>query len=313
MRILVTGGSGYIGSRLLVQLAERPDVHEILDIDIKPPAISHPKVRYVERSVAEPFADLFTEAPVDLAMHLAWVLDPLHDSARQRLICIGGTKNFLDGCHQAAVKHVFHMSSATAYGAHPSHAEPVSEEADLLPEHHFQYSSEKREAEAIYADFRKEHPDLLCQWARPCIVAGPNVTNFIFRMLERPVAFRATGLEPKMQLVHEDDVAAALDAIVSSENPGCFNIAAPGTITLRDIARRLGTPTIPLPFPVLYGICAFAWKLNIRFLSEAPPGFLYHAFYPWLVSSRRLEEELGFSYRYTCDETLAAYVEAHPR
>jgi nucleoside-diphosphate-sugar epimerase len=52
MRLLVTGGSGYIGTRLMEQLVRRDDVEEIVDVDIKPPRQTLRRVRWVERSVA---------------------------------------------------------------------------------------------------------------------------------------------------------------------------------------------------------------------------------------------------------------------
>ena len=142
--------------RLLAALGKRSDLEEVIVLDIRPPReTAGGKVRFVQRSVTEDFTDLFSDRkrPIDAALHLAWVLDPLRDSARQREICIGGTRRFLEGCAAGNVKHVLYMSSGTAYGANPDHAIPVSEFEPLKDKWHFQYSAEKREGEGLCRRF----------------------------------------------------------------------------------------------------------------------------------------------------------------
>ncbi len=144
MRYLITGGSGYTGTRFMEALAECEDTEEILDIDLRPPRTSSPKVRFVERSVTEDLRDLFTdsERPVDVAVHLAWNVDALRDAGVQRQICIGGTRRFLEGCAAGDVGHILFMSSATAYGAGPSHATPLAESEVPRDHHGFQYAAD---------------------------------------------------------------------------------------------------------------------------------------------------------------------------
>ena len=63
-----------------------------------------------------------------------------------------------------------------------------------------------------------------------------------------------------------------------------------------------------LPFPLLYAVSWLAWRLNIRQIIEAPAPFLFYVAYPWLVSNRRLKEELGFVFRYSSRETLKSFL-----
>lgn len=307
MRVLVTGGSGYLGSRLIDAFAERPDVDEVINVDVRAPAAARSNVRFAERSVTDDLRSLFEG--VDIAIHNAWVLDPLHDTRRQRAICIGGTRRSLEACAAERVRHVVFISSDTAYGADPDRSVRVDESARLSERYHFQYSREKREAEGLVRRFAEERPDTLVQIVRPVIIWGAHVRNFLSRMVSRPFTFRVLGHDPEIQVVHEDDAPAAISAIVGSRLPGAFNVAPPG-LPLREIFHRMGVPAIPLPLPLLVAGAEVAWRLRLRWLSEAPGEFIYFlAFHPAL-SSRRLEEEVGYRFGYDTKSAIAAWLGA---
>lgn len=310
MRIVVTGGSGYIGSPIIERLAAVDQTDELVNIDITPPKKPHPSnVRFVQRSVTDDLTDLFEDS-IDIALHLAWTVDPMRDEDRQREICIGGTQRFLDGCAAGDVRHVLFMSSGTAYGANAAHSTPVDESTPLKRQFHFQYSAEKREAEELCRRYVTDKPKTLLQIVRPCVVGGPNVSNYIFRSIYKPINFRALGRDAMVQLVHEDDCAAATVAILDSKLPGAFNVAADGLLSMKEIHRKLGVRSIPLPAGLMRTIVKTAWKRGWEQVTEAPAEFLDFIFLPWLISNRRLKEEVGFQFRYSSEETLEAFLAA---
>ena len=57
VRYLITGGSGYIGSRLTEILAARDDVEEIVDLDVRPPASPQAKTEFVRGDVRDAGGD----------------------------------------------------------------------------------------------------------------------------------------------------------------------------------------------------------------------------------------------------------------
>lgn len=307
MRVVVTGGSGYLGSRLIDAIGARPDVDEVINVDVRAPGVASAKVRFVERSVTDDLRPLFDG--VDLAIHNAWILDPLHDASRQRAICIGGTRRFLEACGAGHVPHILFVSSDTAYGADPDRTVRVDESAPLSERYHFQYSREKREAEGLVQRFAAERPDTLVQIVRPVIIWGAQVGNFLSRMVSRPFTFRVLGHDPEIQIVHQDDAPAAICAIIGSGLPGAFNVAPPG-LPLSAIFRRIGIPALPIPLAALVAAAEVAWRLRLRWLSEAPGEFVYFlAFHP-VLSSRRLEQEVGFRFRHDTESAIDAWLDA---
>lgn len=317
MNVLITGGSGYIGSRVIQYLAQHPDVEEITNIDQRPLQFPAPflKVKTISADVTHDLRPIFLKAgKPTVAIHAAWTVDPLRDAQRQRAVCIQGTQRFLQACHQAGIQHILFISSATAYGAHPEHGVPLAETAGLRPTYHFQYSAEKREAEALFQTYAHEHPHTLIQIVRPVVVGGPNVSNYIFRAVTRPVVFQARGFDPPMQLVHEEDVARAIAAILHSRVPGCFNLAGAGTVTLSQIYQRLGAQRIlRLPLPLLLTLTDWAWKLGWTGLTEAPAGMIYFMTYPWLVATDRVQQAVGFQFQYTTDQVIESFLQENPR
>jgi len=127
-------------------------------------------------------------------------------------------------------------------------------------------------------------------------------------MIDKPINFRPAGKDPEFQLVHEDDCAEAVVAILDRKLPGAFNIAADGPMRLSAIMKRLGARTVPLPMRALLALAAAAWRHRLTQLSEAPPEYVYFVAYPWLLSNARLKSEVGFRFRYTTAQTLEAFL-----
>ncbi len=114
--IVITGGSGFIGSHLCNLLAERG--HEIRIIDIAPPPAGTAG-EFVRASVKDGarLAKLFEGA--EAVAHLAALVDvaaSVKDPVSDFEVNAAGTLNVLEACRKAGVEHVAYASSAAVYG-----------------------------------------------------------------------------------------------------------------------------------------------------------------------------------------------------
>ena len=151
MRYLVTGGSGYIGSRLVEQLGSREETDRILIADVRPPRSFRPKTEWAELDVRDAAAtrDLVARERPDVLIHLAFVLNPIKDEQLMYDIDVNGTHNVLEAASQAGVEHVLVTSSTTAYGAFPDNPVPITEEWPVRGVAAFEYARDKTESDRL--------------------------------------------------------------------------------------------------------------------------------------------------------------------
>jgi UDP-glucose 4-epimerase len=304
MRYVVTGGSGYIGSRLVERLARDEATERVVIADVKPPREPRERVAYERLDVrdhARVHALLGRERP-DALVHLAFVLNPIHDQYAMYEVDVNGTSNVLEAATAAGVKHVMVTSSATAYGAFPDNPVPLTEEHPVRGVPDFEYARDKAESDRICQLWANQHPDAVMTIVRPCVVFGPTVDNFIVRLLtKQPFLADLGGDVPDIQFVHEDDLVEALARLLDERRGGIFNVAGDGTMTLRECAEVVDLPVRRVPRRLYWTLAALLWRLR---LSEAPPGYLHFVVNPWVVSNGKLKRELGWEPRHSSRETF---------
>jgi UDP-glucose 4-epimerase len=311
VRYLITGGSGYIGSRLVARLSERDEVEGILICDVRPPAVFRPGVRYRSldvRDAAAVRAAVGEERP-DVVVHLAFVLNPIHDEARAYEIDVGGTHNVLEACSAAGVGQVLVTSSSTAYGAFPDNPVPLTEEHPVRGVAGFEYARDKAESDRLCQLWALQHPDRVMTIVRPCIVFGPSVDNYLVRLWTKQPFQADFGLpDPGIQFVHEDDVVSAVLALLDGRHAGAFNVAGDGVMPVEECASIVGLPRRRVPLRAYRRFASLMWRLHA---SEAPPGSLDFAVYPWIVSNAKLKEVAGWEPRFSSRETFEITMRAH--
>jgi UDP-glucose 4-epimerase len=311
VRYLITGGSGYIGSRLVQRLGERDDTERIVIADIRPPASHRPKVGYERLDVrdAARARELVAAERPDALVHLAFVLNPIHDEEAMYDIDVGGTQNVLRAASEAGVEQVLVTSSATAYGAFPDNPVPIAEDWPVRGVPSFSYACHKTEADRLCQLWAHEHPERTMTIVRPCIVFGPNVDNYILRLWTNQPFQVDFGVEPPpIQFVHEDDLVDALEQLLLGRHAGAFNVAGDGTMPADECGEMIGLKRRRMPLALARRLAAVMWRLR---RSEAPPGNIDFAIHPWVVSTGKLKQTTGWAPRHTSRETFEITMRAH--
>ena len=304
MKYLITGGSGYIGSRL-TELLVQDESNEVVNLDIRAPAVPRSRTRFVHMDIRDRhIAQLIADERPDAIVHLAFVLNPIRDEHAMYDIDVNGTANVLEAASRAGISHLLVASSTTAYGAWPDNPVPIPEEHPVRGLPGYEYARDKTEIDRLCQLWAAQHPDATMTIVRPTIVFGPNVDNYIVRYwTNSPFLVLPDGKDADWQFVHEDDVVDAISRLLAERRGGIYNLTADGTIKLSEAARIAGLKVRKMPLKVYRRIAGAAWKLRLP-NAEAPPGQIEFVLHPWIASNEKLKADLGWTPRHTSRETF---------
>ena len=244
----------------------------------------------------------------DVLVHLAIVLNPIHDEHRMYEVDVGGTQNVLEAAAAAGTGHVLVTSSTTAYGAFADNPVPLTEDHPVRGMPDFEYARDKAESDRLCQLWEAQHPERTMTIVRPCIVFGPNVDNYIVRTFgDQPFFAEFGDGDPPIQFVHEDDVVGALLGLLDSGHGGAFNLTPDDWMTVGECADLLGKRRLRVPFGPYRAFAQALWRLR---RTEAPASNLHCVRHPWVASNGRVKATLDWSPRHSSRETFEVTMRA---
>jgi nucleoside-diphosphate-sugar epimerase len=261
-RILVTGGSGFIGSALVKALLRRGEAVRVFDDNSRG---NLRRLSEVERDIELVSGDVRDAAAVDAAMpgidevhHLAFVNGTATFYSAPDLVLDVGVKgivNVIDACRKHGVGRLVLASSSEVYQSPPQ--VPTDETAALVvPDPlnpRLSYGAGKIISEMLVINHGRKHFERALIF-RPHNVYGPDmgfehvIPQFAVR-LKRAIAEHANGVVPfpiqgsgqeTRSFCHVDDlVQGVLVMRDKGEHLGIYHVGTMEEVTIADLARRI--------------------------------------------------------------------------
>jgi UDP-glucose 4-epimerase len=297
--VLVTGISGNLGRAVAKQLHVEAHVVGVdrRPLRDKPKDVEHYQVDLRKARLEE----AFRHRKVDALIHLGIMHDPRADFSEAHSFNLVGTQKILDLCVHHGLRKVVILSSANVYGPRPDNSNFLTEETPLMAADRYSDMRDLIELDMYAQSFLWKHPEVETVVLRPVNIVGPTVRNAPanYLRLERPLT--VMGFDPMVQLIHEEDVAAALIMALRAGVRGVFNVTGPGELPLSAILGELGRWPIPVPEFLLRPLLR---RLFSAGLVSFPAGELDHLQYLCVVDGTRASREMGWAPRYSLRETI---------
>lgn len=249
MRILVTGGAGFIGSHIVEHFQGKAEIRVLDNLrsgylhNIAPF-----NAEFIEGSILDKEVLARAMDGVDYVFHLAAMIS-VPESMLKPVECVEintiGTLNVLEAAAQAGVKKMCLSTSAAIYGDNPI----VPKREEMFPEPKSPYAETKLSDE-YYCGIYTREGKLKTACLRYFNVFGPRqdpksqyaaaIPIFVSKALKgEPITIFGDG-EQTRDFIYVKDIAAANAYFATvSEETGVFNVAYGGRITINDLAQKI--------------------------------------------------------------------------
>src|SRR5438105_9488863 len=308
-RVLITGISRFLGGKLAQRLERDPNVGYIVGVDLDEPEVDLDRTEYVRADIRNPLiVKVLQAAEVDTVVHLAIVATPTRVGGRTAMkeLNVIGAMQLFAACQKAERVTKLIMKSTTAvYGADPRDPALFTEEQGARSIPRMGYSKDSIEIEQYARDFGRRRPDVDLTILRFANFIGPDIETTLTRYFSLPVIPNAMGLEPRIQLVHEDDAVEVLYRAVREAHPGIYNVAGDGCMYLSQAVRLLGKPPFPLLLPLVTPVANAIRRAGLVDFATDQLRFLL---YGRVVDNTRLKQAFGFTPGFTTRAALEDFI-----
>lgn len=269
-KALITGGAGYIGSKLSLSLAEKGVQVIVTDIARSKHLTDHPNIAFHKIDIRDRKALDAVMDGVDIVYHLAFIqVDSNLPHTVQRDVDINGTRTILDLSVKHKIKKFVHTSTIELYGQRP--VSPITEESPQPVDSPLNYYAlMKIEAETLVWTYYREFglPVVAMRFPIVCgkgFYALKGVLVMIERLSRGKVVPVIGSGNYKFNTAYLDDVIESYH--LASTKPAAvghaFNVATTDYTTVNELIKaakeklhsRSGVVHIP------YGIALFVVKL----------------------------------------------------
>ena len=251
MRILITGGAGFLGSHLCDKLLAQK--HEIVCLDNLftgskaniAHLLDHPRFEFVRHDVIDPF-----KYEVDQIYNLACPASPPHyqfNPIKTTKTSVMGAINCL-GLAKRVKARVFQASTSEVYGDPSVHPQPESYWGNVNPiGRRSCYDEGKRCAETLFFDYHRENK-VDIRVVRIFNTYGPRMhpndgrvgSNFIVQALKgENITVYGDGQQTRSFCYVDDLLEGFVRLMEQTDTVGPVNLGNPGEFTMLELAEQV--------------------------------------------------------------------------
>lgn len=262
-KILVTGGTGFIGSSVVKALVARGDTVRVLDnnsrgsVDRLGPDVLE-SIEYVEGDIRDYSIVRETVEGMDLVCNMAFINGTKHFyEMPERVLEVGvkGSLNTLEACIDAGVREYVYASSSEVYQTPPSvpTAEDVPASIPDVLNPRYSYGGSKLLGEIMAFNYGRKHFDRTLVF-RPHNVYGANmgfehvVPDFAVNLRRAALAapgevidlpIQGDGTETRAFNYVDDFVAGLLLILDQGEDQTVYHIGTDDEVSIADLAQAV--------------------------------------------------------------------------
>ena len=303
MKVLVTGGNGFIGSRVVRRLSDGG--HFVRCLLRKASDTTRIDALPFDRSlgdIRDPASIAAAMDGMDACIHLASVSswDQIRSDALESTV-IDGTRNVLEAAGKAGKLRTVYVSSATAVNASATPREFDENSPFELNETGLRYAIAKSRAEALVRDAVADGLPVVV--VNPVETYGPEDIGFITAGNLRDMIrdWPAIACRGGTAVAHVDDVADGIVRALEKGRVGERYILGGDNLSVEDLVRLTldiagqKKPVVRVPNGLLkWGIATLA---RLKLPTPVIPEVLDYATLYWLMDCSKAKRELGYSPR----------------
>ncbi|XP_056172516.1 UDP-glucuronic acid decarboxylase 1 isoform X2 [Syzygium oleosum] len=248
LRIVVTGGAGFVGSHLVDKLIARGDDVIVIDnffTGRKENVVHHfknPRFELIRHDVVEPIL-----LEVDQIYHLACPASPVHykyNPIKTIISNVMGTLNMLGLAKRIGARFLL-TSTSEVYGDPLEHPQKETYWGNVNPIGvRSCYDEGKRTAETLAMDYHRGAGVEVriarifnTYGPRMCLDDGRVVSNFVAQAIRKqPLTVYGDGKQTR-SFQYVSDLVDGLVALMEGEHVGPFNLGNPGEFTMLELAE----------------------------------------------------------------------------
>lgn len=314
--ILITGTGGYVGRQLVERIkaqtyAHKSDIGDVVALDVFEPKEKIDGVHYYIADIRDKdrLQDIFKEHKINTVIHMAAILAPSPRISVEDMykINVNGTRNILECCLDNKVERFVAASSGAAYGYYEDNSDWLSEDNDPIRGNmEFPYSFHKRINEEDFELYKKIMPQMKQFIFRIGAVLGKNVDNLITDLFKKKFIAGIKGSDSPFTFIWDEDLVEIVLSAIFSENPGAYNVAGDGAVTLPQIAKHLKKTFVPLPTGLVTSALSVMKGMGV---SQYGPEQVKFLKYRPVLDNKKLKEVYGYTPRKSSLEVFEFFLE----